>query len=261
MKDINFLPDHYRQRNELRRARWWWGICAGIFGGVVAITMCTQWTLRRGVYQQLALVEPLYQAARNHDQQFVSLQKDVTQQGETAALYIYLQHPWRRSQILAAVVQHLPTEVTLAAIDLKLENRPQTTVEATSSTRKRGTQETATQDKGKTPEQRDLAKLRSEYDVQNTVVELRGTTVDDAQLHAYVAKLTEHPLLSSVRLQSLEALAGDTKQTKSRFVVRMQLKPGYGQPNGPEIGEVLPKKPPAKSASEQAQREVQGARR
>jgi hypothetical protein len=238
MKNINFLPDYYRQRNELRQARLWWGICAAVFGAVIAITVVTQWSLKQGVKTQLALVEPLYQAARNHDQKFVGLQTQVQQQGEAAALFVYLQHPWRRSQILAAVVKELPPTITLSALDLKLEAKAPVAAEATSSTRKRSAANSAedAKNKGKTAEQRDLTKLREEFDAQNTIVEVRGTTTDDSQLHGYVSKLTEHPLVASVRLQSIESISIDSKP-KSRFVVRMQLKPGYGQPNGPEIPE------------------------
>jgi len=258
MKNINFLPDYYRQRNELRQARLWWGICTAVFGSVIALTAVTQWGLKRGVQQQLALVEPLFQAANNHDQKFVELQKQVVQQGETAALYVYLQHPWRRSQILAAVVQHLPPGITLAALDLKLEAKPQGTTETTTSTRKRhapaDTGEAAAAAKKQSPEQRDLAKLRGEYDSLQTIVEIRGTTADDAQLHAYVAQLSEHPLLAAVRLQSIESLADNQRQPKSSFVVRLQLKPGYGQPNGPEVAEptAIKNKPKSLPTGEQA---------
>ena len=49
MKTIDFLPEIYRQREALRRARLWWGIVVVIFSGAIGASALAQAWLRHPV--------------------------------------------------------------------------------------------------------------------------------------------------------------------------------------------------------------------
>jgi len=62
MKTIDFLPEIYRQREALRRARIWWAIVVLIFGGALGASTVAQVVLRRGLLQQLDALAAEYAA-------------------------------------------------------------------------------------------------------------------------------------------------------------------------------------------------------
>ena len=234
MKNIDFLPEYYRQRNELRRARLWWGLCASLFGLVILATSASQWWMRRSVNQQLQMVQPLHAASTNQDLRFTQLQAKVNQAAEEANLFVYLKHPWPRSQILAALAEKLPPTVTLASVQLQ----PQATREAgeLGGTRKQRKAETE-KDDGKTPAQKDLHAIRKQQDESQTIVQVLGFANDQAELHQYISQLGESPLFKSAELKSIEVgVEGDpSKASRARFEARLHVRPRYGQPDGPNL--------------------------
>src|SRR6478735_10836996 len=123
MNTIDFLPEHYRQRTLLRRARAWWGICAAIFGSVIVVSSFSQWCLQRSVKNQLLELEPLSRIAQEQDERFAALQRDVSKKEETAALFAYLRHPWPRSRVIAALIEQVPEGVELSNFHLFLEQK------------------------------------------------------------------------------------------------------------------------------------------
>ena len=81
----------------------------------------------------------------------------------------------------------------------------------------------------------DLKRLRYENDSLQTVIYVAGVSTDATAIHEYVAALCQAPLLLKVELRALES---DLEMRRvsahgSRFVVRIVVRPGYGQPDGP----------------------------
>lgn len=244
MKNIDFLPNAYRERNALRHARAWWGVVVLIFGTVILATASVQFTWRRGVQAELDAIEPQYLAAKQRDLELTSLQKQIQAASEAAGLYTYLQHPWPRTQILASIAGPLPATIHLHELHLGEEVLPIIATETTSGKRR-----TAAKDKDAPklpPGQQDLAALRQDCDTKQTVVELSGIAEDAQQLHAYVSALGKSPIIAAAQLKSLEAVSeGEGKASAlpegvsnrlagTRFSVRLVIRPGYGQPGGPE---------------------------
>ena len=243
MKNIDFLPNAYRERNAFRNARAWWGVVVLIFGTVILATASVQFTWRRSAERELASLQDDYFAATQRDLELARLQKQIQGASEAAALYTYLQHPWPRSQVLAAIAGPLPDSVHLYAIHVREELLPVVAPTGNSSGKRR----TGGEAEGPklSPEQQDLATLRQECDSRQTVVELDGMTDDVQMLHRYVAELGKSPLVAAANLKSLEAVSTDAEQIGSeegtvprlsgtRFRVHLAIKPGYGQPGGPE---------------------------
>jgi hypothetical protein len=80
---------------------------------------------------------------------------------------------------------------------------------------------------------RDLDQLRSTYDPISPAIHVIGITSDAANLHRYVGRLAPSPLFATAKIESLEAVTSDVGVTGSRFELRLQIRPGFGQPGGP----------------------------
>jgi hypothetical protein len=231
MKDLDFLPQRYREETHLRRAQLWRTAVLALFGVVVGGTALGQYGFQYSLRRELAAIEGAHAEALAKTEQFAQLSHDLEEVRFTADLYAYLRHPWPRTQILAAVAEHLPSELVLSELRIARETasgRSEPSHLPPPPTQAEG---------GKAPELpaavQDVQRLRQECDAGRTIVEVSGLACDIASLHTFVAKLGETPLFSRCELAALES-AGDGKSpVQTRFRVRLTVRPGYGQPGGP----------------------------
>jgi len=255
MKTIDFLPDIYRQREALRRARVWWGLVVILFGGAIGAAATAQGWLRHSLHRQLQDLQLQYAAAEQQVHELTELQAQITKAAQAANVYTYLEHPWPRTQLLAEIVGPLPESIHLVHIHIREEELPKVVAPA-------GPRHPATpdQDPAKRPgAEQDLTKLKEDMDLRQTTIELEGRTADVARLHQYVADLSRSPLVADARVGKLEASANKS-QEGTHFTVRLSVRPGYGQRGneGPSPAPTLnsprqPTSPPANSASGKSQ--------
>ena len=229
MKNIDFLPEIYRHRQVLRSARLWWGGVAAVFGLAIGGTAAAQWYLRHRLDAQLAMVEPLYLVSLQRNAEMTSLQTRISQADDLVSLYLYLDHPWPRTQILAAVAAPLPPSIRLSELRLS-EDAITIGSSAASEDVNRSAENTKTE--AQPTAKTELARLRAEYDRKKTVLELSGQASSIEQLHAYVDALAKSPLVASANLTGLESGKETTGAAGTRFHVRIVIRPGYGQPGG-----------------------------
>jgi hypothetical protein len=235
MQTIDFLPQVYRERNDLRKARTWWAVVLMVFGTVVVSTASIQYTWRRTVVRQLDDLGPRYAAAMLRDAELARLQTQIQAVSDAAGLYTYLQHPWPRTQLLAAVVAPVPKSIRLTDVLLTSEVTVQTTSDEASVASRRARGRAEKNEKREPPARQDLARLRDECDTQQTVVHITGTATDVQELHVYVGELGKSPLVASALLKSIEAIPQEPGASpKIQFRVQMVVRPGYGQRGGPE---------------------------
>jgi hypothetical protein len=234
MIDIDFLPNRYREQRAGRQVKIWQLGVLVIFGGAIAATAIGQFALRCAVARQVADVEPPYASAKNDEQRFAQLQQQLRDEQTTAELYAYLNHPWPRTQILAAIARPLPDSLTLG--DLLVTKETDQTVSAgfqRNEPSRGASSEPGQSDTQTTPAERDLNRLRDEHDRSLTVVYTSGVTTDSAALHRYVAQLGADVLFTKVDLRSFESSSSGLPAGLSKFSLRLVIRPGYGQPNGP----------------------------
>src|SRR5262245_56042091 len=118
MKTIDFLPDIYRQREALRRARLWWGCVVVIFSTAIAASALAQAWLRHTLHVQLDELAPEYAQAQTQVQELAGLQALSSRAGHEASLYTFLENPWPRTQLLAEMVGPLPESIRLTQIHI-----------------------------------------------------------------------------------------------------------------------------------------------
>src|SRR5438093_3950292 len=129
MKSIDFLPDIYRQREALRRARIWWAMVVVSFSSAIGASAMAQALLRHGLVQQLDLLAEEYGSAQMQVQELSTVQSQVLRAGHEASLYIFLKNPWPRTQLLAEIVGPLPDSIRLTKINVLEEEQAKTAIQ------------------------------------------------------------------------------------------------------------------------------------
>jgi len=234
MKNIDFLPDVYRYRRALRHSRLCWMAVGVLFSLGVAGAASVQWCFRAALAAELLAIEPQHAISQQRELELSQLKEIVARTDELAALYLYLEYPWPRTQLLAAVAGPLPKSIQLTDVHVveQAELRPES----------RGadvdTQHVAEDQKEeKTTAKTVLARLQGAHDHLPTILEVSGEAASDKEVHEYVEALAKTSLVESASLKSLESAPEATSKRLSRFHIRVIVKKGYGQPGAPSSKE------------------------
>jgi len=234
--EIDFLPPRYREQHVQRKNFLWRVVVLGAYLGLLAMGSVAQ---RARLYRlQGELVQAQQQLA---DAQQLSVQLEYTEQQlsrdrAAAQLVTYLQHPWPRTQVLAAILPRVPESIYLT------ELRLYPLAQQSSATPFWQRQANDKKDKDKPappPALADLQRLRDERAATVTVVQLNGVAHDQAVLHAFLQHLAEDELFAAVELLSIESLRNDANIQGCAFEVCLKLRPGHGekQPAAPRTAD------------------------
>jgi len=227
MNEIDFLPNHYRQQSANRKGHAWRGVVIALFGGLLLLISGWQYRQRQAAEQALANIMPHYQLATSNIARIQQLQSALVEAEKAANWYAYLDHPWPRSQVIAAVVGPMPENVSLTELRIEREagggetsRRPVAGPQVALNTEAAPPQRAATE--------RDLTDLRRQCDDSRIVVHLAGAATETATLNRYFTELAEHPLIRKATLDSMESTRGENTAAV-RFRGRLEIAPGYGQ--------------------------------
>jgi len=211
MKNIDFLPPRYRERHRQRQAFAWEIVVVAFFGLLIAAGVVWQLSQRWRIGNRLAALKESFQQAVEMQTMQQQLQAKLSTSSEAAELYLYLEHPWPRTQVLRAMESCLPEGMFLTDIHIEYEAELQKL----------------------SPARRDMARLRRESDRRVAVVKIAGATSDASQIYQFADRLGQLPPLATVKLESAENRPSNALQQTS-FRLRGVLKPGYFQAGGPE---------------------------
>ena len=225
MKNIDFLPERYHERELKRKAKiWQYALLLGFAVLLLAATL-GQFAIRRSLQASLAELRQARMKTNLKRERVKSLTQQLASTEEVAALYTYLRHPWPRTQVLARITELLPESVVLQGIEI-LEQRPNSASFINNETREAAS--------GTTPAAADLAQLRGNHDATLLVVRIRGTAEETAELNEYVRQLGEVPLFRGVSLSSLQLQSSRDQKRRWEFDLNVMVKPGHGQSGGPD---------------------------
>lgn len=220
MKNIDFLPESYRQRRLQRRAHVWEIGMVAMFGLIVAVTASVQLTHRWRIADLMKDADADHRAALEVQKTLADLQSQLAQKTRVAELYSYLEHPWPRTQILRTVNDCMDEGMSLTRLSVAREQGPSVAPTAENKEAKLS------------PAQQDLKRLQAEYDRRSTVITIAGFADDARQVHAFVDRLSASRLLDTVKLESVE-IQEQSNERHIVFRVRSNLKRTYGQIGGP----------------------------
>lgn len=224
MKDIDFLPQRYRDRAVRVRARAWrLGMVSSLLAFAILVAVA-QFTVRRSVQHELSLVTSRYPAALAATAQCETLRQEIRDGDAYAALYTYLRHPWPVSRLVDDVTRSLPEAISIRSLRLETTQALATVPtnaapEAPSTTLH--------------PAELDLAKLRSERDPLRISLHLAGSASDSQSLHQFVRGLAPSRYFATAKLESVESTTTATGSVETHFELRLEVRPGFGQPGGP----------------------------
>jgi len=231
MSSIDFLPTQYHQRHARRRAQPWRVVVMAAFVALLSGAAASQYMDKRRAEKKLANIVPQYDLAVSQNKQLAEVQARLKKDQGKAGLYTYLRHPWPKTQLMAAVIGPLPEKITLDRLHVARQ-----AVQKERSMRRRSRAERSAEDEEiakLSPVARDLKRFRDEFDNAETVVRISGTTRDSSLLHGYLGELGTSILFSKAELDSIESV--DSKSAgQLQFLATLVVRPGYGQPNGPE---------------------------
>jgi Tfp pilus assembly protein PilN len=229
MQDIDFLPAEFKRRRIRRHGRSWQVIVVGAAIGLLVIVAIGQSRTLRQIRERVTQIEPERQVLDARRVQLEELRARVAETEARAELVAYMGHPWPKTQLLAAALNSLPDCVAYHAIRIAHEN---SLGQASRTQAGDATKEDLTKLE---PAQRDLRLLQQECDAAVVAIRLEGMTTDGIELHRYLDRLNRVPLLDKVELHSLESTS-DESEAKFRFQARLTVRPGFGQPQGPDGG-------------------------
>ena len=221
MKNIDFLPPRYRERRRHRQAFAWEIAVIAFFGLLIAACALWQLNQRWRVSNSLVALRDQFQEAVTLQATQEQLQARIDSSSEAAELYLYLEHPWPRTQVLGTVENCLPQGMSLTDIQVVYEATAAAPALVEAELQKLS------------PARRDIVRLRRESDRRVAVVKIAGSTDDDRQVYDFAHRLGQLPPLATVKLESAESQDKDALD-KTGFRLRGVLKPGYFQPGGPQ---------------------------
>jgi hypothetical protein len=171
-----------------------------------------------------------YELAVSQSRCWADIQTRLRTARSNAELFVYLRHPWPRTQLLVALLAPRPEEITFEQLRI---TREKPAVEATTDRRLRTEKPAEEDDLSKlSPTERDMRHLREECDKMRTVIHIAGSTADSGALHRYLSELGKHSLFAKAELDSLESVEGKGPAAM-KFRATVVVRPGYGQPGGP----------------------------
>jgi hypothetical protein len=234
MSNVDFLPNDYRRQAADRRWQIWLAILLAIHGVVIGVVTVLQHREQRSIERRHALVRIPYEKAQAANKRLAELKGQLTEANDVAEFYTYLRHPWPRTTILTALIQKLPSEVSLSEVTVQRE-QPEDDLDE-----KRGRPQSLIVSKNEESESKPpslrqaLERLRGEIDRARTIVRVRGIATDTPSLHRSIADLNNSRLFVKVALESMDSMQDLLTPGATTFEILLELLPGYGQPNGPE---------------------------
>jgi len=230
MQNLDFLPAEYHQKYARRQSQPWRIVVVAGFVALMASAAFSQFQHRRHVAADLKAIVPQYEEAVRQKGKLTEVQSELQAAEDEAELLTYLRHCWPRTQLLAALIDPLPNEVTLERLQITHEKQQkQGPAEERPSVRKLAKPQ---KDQPLAPAVADLKRLRQKLDEMTTVVLLSGITTDSVALYHYLGALDDSSLFSKAELESSEAAEGQDGG-REQFQAKLMVRPGYGKPGGP----------------------------
>jgi hypothetical protein len=229
LPEVDFLPARFREQQVQRRVTGWQIAVVAAFAGLLGSTAWLQHRSISRLEETAARVRAQHEAATQTARELGGLQQELGGLDAHAALFTYLRHPWPRTQILTAVLRHIPSAITLDEVRVVRENTARPAAPAGAGPSNGAA--SAEQEKP-APPVADLDKLRREAEATDTVVSVIGRTHDVAALHQFLERVAEEALIARATVHSLER-SDDDGEVEVKFEAKIILRKGYSRPAAP----------------------------
>lgn len=217
--EIEFLPKKYREKRkghsfQVSRLLLTVVVVAGMAG-----VLFYQLAKLHAVNLQVAAIDSEHEKIMQLMQEVERRRMDVADKRHHAKLLTFLDHPYPKSQIIAAIANPLPTEITIT--------RLQITVEQLATTGAKPPSEKGKQAPKGHPMQLDLKQLIDDAKSHRCTVEVEGTTDDTSCLYTFLASLHQAEIIESAKIESIDPQQKSDGSEFSNFTAHVKVKRGY----------------------------------
>lgn len=221
MRDIDFLPDSYRQMRLRRKQRVWRRAALGVLLVLIALGAVGQRQTRANldISRDKVRANAQRMAAQIGDPE--ELRKEIAFRDNEANLLAMLRLKVSPTRLLATVTNSLPRFVTLTEFNLQYEAVPQPP-----ANRNQPPAPAANPDPSaaqKPAEVKDLDDLRKVAEETSMVLYLQGVAPDDIVIASYLAALQQSNLFAEVALQTIDHETVEKAEMR-RFKTRLRVK-------------------------------------
>jgi hypothetical protein len=246
MKDINFLPDSFLNRQRKRGDRVFFATI-GIGTCCVIVSVSTlMYTMRQSVVHQSETLDAKLSESRDRQNEFANLKLRLAAQEEQAVLLAYISQEWPVSRVLSEITEPIPSQIALLALSYDRGGGKKGPTGNPFDSAQKTDAEAATTD---SPFAADLKTLRGVIEDATWIITVEGETSDAAVLHLFVDKLNSSVLFDNVALEGFHASGNVDEQTR-HFTLKLTVTAGHGQTNGKRY------KPPPKTDAAEVPRET-----
>lgn len=211
-ENMSFLPEDYLAKRVAKRTNI---ICISLFAvvmvGVVAawFVQGRQWTEIR---QQQAAVDKQYEEAARRLEQLEQLQAQKSQMIRKAKIASVLVERVPRTLLLAELVNHMPSQLSLLELELKTETKREAAKPRTALDREKG------------KPKKGVAASASEIQapVTDATLKLVGVATTDVEVAQFIQAMSSHDLFKDVTLEYSEQTVMDEKDLR-KFAVLLKL--------------------------------------
>lgn len=211
-QEIDFLPQSYREQGKRRQRKVSRYVVVAVIGSMLLCATVWQLQLKRRIQNQIDEVRPLAAATVHQQTLLAAAQQELAKLEAEARLYAFLKHPWPATQVLAAALRDIPSEIQITELSLitgQAESGPRRlTLPATTA------EPEATAAESLSPPEKDLADLHAAAKSSRVVVRMEGVVSDTAALHRYLGRVGSGRLIDKAILESLEAEADAPGSTR-----------------------------------------------
>jgi hypothetical protein len=229
MKELDFLPQRYRDQDAKRQAVAWRLVVLALFGGVVAAAAVVQLAYRSTVKATLDQVRPQFAQAQAKSQLLQQRQNELSDASAAATLCALLESPWPRTQILGAVFDPLPSTITIEELHVAQQEKPVAPGVSAEHAAVLAASGDAKPQAAIPLAQQDLLTLQAESQARQTIAHLTGRTSDVKALNEYLELLQSSKLIVRVELLSLEHDMTTPEAPLLKFTAQATIRPSLAE--------------------------------
>lgn len=217
--EIEFLPKKYREKRKGHNFQVSRILLIVILVASMSAVLLYQLAALHSVNLQVAALDGQHEKVMQLMQEVELRRAEVAVKRHHAKLLTFLDHPYPKSQIIAAIANPLPTEITITRLQVSVEQMA-------------GNHAKPPSEKGKEapkghPMELDLKQLIDETKARRCTVEVEGTTDDTSCLYTFLASLHQAEIIESAKIESIDPHQKTDGSEFSNFTAHVKIKRGY----------------------------------
>ncbi|PQO25988.1 hypothetical protein C5Y96_21290 [Blastopirellula marina] len=217
--EIEFLPKKYREKRKSHNFQVSRLLLIVVIVAGMSAVLLYQLASLHAVNLQVSALDSQHEKIMQLMQEVERSRAEVAVKRHHAKLQTFLDHPYPKSQIIAAIANPLPTEITITRLQVTVEQLAATSAKPPS-------------EKGKSvpqghPMVLDLKQLIGEAKAHRCTVEVEGTTDDTSCLYTFLASLHQAEIIESAKIESIDPHQKSDGSEFSNFTAHVKVKRGY----------------------------------